>query len=1857
MASRLDRLFVLLETGSTPATRKAAAQQLGQVQRLHPHELPQLLSRVQKCLRSTTWETRVAAGQAVEAIVSQIPQWNPPGVEIKQEGRCSVIVKPDPDGCNSTCQSPAPPPPVPIVRKSRLTFKSFNIDKLLNKDAQFLMASEARVFDNVDQGQIGVPYDPARQRNLINKRLGLDIAEKIGIDTSDIVSNEDLVIDDGMCSSSSEEQSQPRELPIAQFLVGGTTSVASPVPPSPLFMRSDSGLWESGSDEPLSSRELNLAKRRARKQKSREVGCGADGQPGDGSVTPTGAGPGLPGANGKKFKREDSVCLSETNGDGGTPYVVGEDVWPLSGWADVLINDLFSPSWEIRHGAATALREVIRLHGKGGGRETNCLANEMERFHQDWLEDLALRLVSVLALDRFGDFVSDQVVAPVRETCSQCLGTVLSLMTDSSVALLLNLLIRLLKEKSWEVRHGSLLALKYLFAVRTDLVSTVLPAAFPTIFLCLSDRNDDVTAVAASALIPVTGQLVEHLPHEAPSVVNVLWDSLENLDDLSSACNSIMGLLATLLAFPAARSNLRQLDVLIPRLWPFLHHTSSSVRKSALLTLQKLTELDPSVAPMSVSPLQVTLRHVYQRALVENYAEVLELIPQVWCDLLKSSQLNSLLLAACPLFGQWLCLAMQPPRAPLDPNILVPKILHENKRLKLQSLETPVEPQKLFMGGSEDGDPNRIAATRLILAKMLGELAPYIVRPVTVDAPGEPPIEIFVRILLTHLNSRSALQRTATSFVIAAWPSEPATKNKLCNGSEVNGKTMKVTRTIPKSHNGLSKRLLDCLSENVYFDEIAMGFTRLQSECKDFVATLKHYKVPLRHDIESNNPAAFFSFDQIEALANVSIIEGIQKTIKKNKVVDTLLERRKTIFNIWSSTTAEFAALNTLTLAALSGALCSMENSLPEKLNPVVKPLMESIRKEENALFQRNSADHLCHLMELVLSRNPCPIPKIVQNLVGFLCSEEDTSVVIDEQEGILSLASLGTEPTGTGSIVNNSKKLTKAEEQAEADSRKSGIIQKRGATFALTRIVRYFGANVPKQVARLWELTFGVLDQSATLNESSKQALKPIIDALQVLEIISPYFHADLFPTIESQIERMCGLLSHNIRAVRHMASRCLSVWADIMAEKVMPIIAKKVVPRLDAGENDVTRQGAIEAMWCIVDRLGLNLLPYIVLLVVPVLGRMSDQNDSVRMLASLTFATLVRLMPLEGGVPDPPNLPLDLVQQKSEQRQFLEQLLDPSKIPEYGVTVPIQAELRPYQQAGINWLGFLNKFKLHGILCDDMGLGKTLQSICILGSDHLEREEKYKEDQSPDSIPLPSIVICPPTLTGHWVYEVEKFISRDYLNPLHYHGPPVERNKLKPKVKKHNLVVASYDIVRNDIDFFSSIRWNYCILDEGHIIKNGKTKISKAIKQLKANHRLILSGTPIQNNVLELWSLFDFLMPGFLGTEKQFSAKFARPILMARDPKSSPKEQEAGALAMESLHRQALPFLLRRLKEDVLQDLPPKITQDYYCDLSSIQEQLYEDFARTKAHQCLRETFTSVDDPTKHSHIFQALQYLRKVCNHPKLVLTAQHPKFQHITSYLSQTKSTLDDINHSAKLPALKQLLLDCGIGVTDSNSSLESFEVVNQHRALIFCQLKVMLDILENDLFKAHMPSVTYLRLDGSVPAGQRHSLVTRFNNDPSIDVLLLTTQVGGLGLNLTGADTVIFVEHDWNPMRDLQAMDRAHRIGQKKVVNVYRLITRGTLEEKIMGLQKFKLMTANTVISQDNACMETMHTDQLLDLFVLEDPKGDKRYEKKEDVGSIVGAYKNVLENLPELWEEKLYEEEYDLSTFIKNLGK
>jgi len=285
------------------------------------------------------------------------------------------------------------------------------------------------------------------------------------------------------------------------------------------------------------------------------------------------------------------------------------------------------------------------------------------------------------------------------------------------------------------------------------------------------------------------------------------------------------------------------------------------------------------------------------------------------------------------------------------------------------------------------------------------------------------------------------------------------------------------------------------------------------------------------------------------------------------------------------------------------------------------------------------------------------------------------------------------------------------------------------------------------------------------------------------------------------------------------------------------------------------------------------------------------------------------------------------------------------------------------------------------------------------------------------------------------------------------------------------------------------------------------------------------------------------------------------------------------------------------------------------------------------------------------------------------PCFVLKEDGAAIQEVLAKVGQNKTNqLKDIHHAPKLLALKQLLHDCGIGLGPSvTAEIGKSELVDaeestggafsQHRCLIFCQMKQMLDIIERDLFKQHMPSVTYMRLDGGTEANKRHAIVQTFNSDPSIDCLLLTTHVGGLGLTLTGADTVIFVEHDWNPMKDVQAMDRAHRIGQKKVVNVYRLITKGTLEEKIMGMQRFKLNIANSVVTQQNAGLSSMDTGFVLDLFKRttdgEEARGAGKRGEKESAGPLNA--KRVLQGIGDLHPEEEYQG-LDLAHFMESLG-
>ncbi|KAJ8683684.1 hypothetical protein QAD02_019476 [Eretmocerus hayati] len=1904
-AYRLDRLFILLDTGTNAVTKNAAAQQLGEAQRLHPHELHHLLARVSTLLKSSQWDTRIAAAQAVQAIISQVPVWDPEPIK-KESG----------NGDSATS-----------IHKwnNKLCLENFDMTKLLAQSS-YLTGSEGTEYDlTIVEGE----QTPAQDEKLLASKLGLD-PKLMGVNASDLFSADDLTpVSLPDCKSETEKMSIEEAL---QQSIG------------------------------LSRREMNRARRKARqsisKQRSRDPDDGQDSGNCSSSTQNS-------EQSCKKAKLEDSGSIGAwynvatgtvtdprcavPDGTGCWPDSAVD--WPLEAFAESLLQDLFSMKWEVRHGAATALREFVKVHGRGAGKSRNQTEEEMEESHRRWIIDAALRLLCVLGIDRFGDFISDQVVAPVRETCAQALGSLIVLISNKKKARiksemngdaempendkdkakvnlnnivdskdimdLLQVMLKLLENAEWEARHGALLAIKYLLAVRKDLRDEILPPAFPAIMKGLSDSVEDVGAMAASALIPVAPDLPRLLePAQLESIVLRLWQLLKEQDDLASACISFMGLLASILSLPAARACLtpQPLSQILPRLWPFLNHSSSSVRKATLQTLETLTSED---GDNDLGPkqrwgeeggvvLQEALRNVFQRVLIEHIWNIQEVAERVWENLITRSDLELLLHAACPLVSTWLCLAMQPEHVPFNPTLLVNMISH-----RLKSAVSGQEPQqqqyestmsnnsssksssstsselKAYIGGIETVTQNtrrgNVVRARCMAARMLGRLSGYVVKPApnVVYTPEIPsPSLCYAKVLLAHLNSRSALQRMMAALTMAHWATLENDKP-------------------PEIPDILEKQLFVCLNEYIYYDEIAAQVTRLLHESRDYVATLKHYKLPLSIEVNTTGVMTLEQIAQLAASPVPSPCEATGTSSKlKPKILESLEERRRGMENSASSSAAQLQTLHVTTTAALAGA-ATMLRCLPEPprpLNPLIKPLMEAIKREENEELQKLAAKHLAHLVNLCVNRTPCPNAKIATNLCTFLCSDPEftpRTVITDFDyepfNGILTLNNRQKQAErstyygrGSTSGVSGGRGPGRppatdipleellANDEPEAKAAKT---RRLGATAALTTITELMGAQLPDKLPQLWDLLLPAIlkDYKMTNKIMTYEESNQMVFSLQVLEVVVPSIHQSLLPSVMECLDQLCQLLANSFKTVRHMASRCIAVIASLNIKETMNIVVQKIITLLETNnvestqknsaltpaEVDSRRQGAAEALACLVDSLGVSIVPYAVLFMVPLLGRMSDQNQCVRLACSATFATLVQLLPLDPGAIDSSNL----VQEKAQERRFLEQLLNPRSIPDTELTVPVAAELRTYQQQGLNWLNFLNRYQLHGVLCDDMGLGKTLQTLCIIALDH------NRNKQAPSSL-----VVCPPTLTGHWVYEAKKFFQTKDLSVVQYAGNPTERERLHHRVTRSKLVVASYDIVRKDIEFFEAIQWNYCVLDEGHIIKNGKTKSAKAAKRLHAHHRLILSGTPVQNDVLELWSLFDFLMPGFLGTEKQFAAKYSRPILSCREPKAGAKEQEAGALAMESLHRQVLPFLLRRNKEDVLQDLPPKITQDYYCDLSPLQKSLYEDF-KSKHSATLVNQETSSSN-SRSGHVFEALRYLRNVCNHPKLVLSMKHPQYLSVLNMLKQQHSTLEEIEHSAKLPALKQLLLDCGIGQPQSQQqpgslrnnvidSQQSSQLVSQHRALIFCQMKAMLDIVENDLLRVHLPTVTYLRLDGSVPSTQRHSVVARFNADPSIDVLLLTTQVGGLGLNLTGADTVIFVEHDWNPMKDLQAMDRAHRIGQKKVVNVYRLITRQTLEEKIMGLQKFKIMTANTIISTENTSLETMRTEQLLDLFSLDSNDNKKtRKDGGSDGGSdmakisgVPGINRAILESLPEFWEQQQYDDEYNMDSFLEAL--
>ncbi|OQE25452.1 hypothetical protein PENSTE_c006G04918 [Penicillium steckii] len=1897
MTSRLDRLVTLLETGSTQLIRNTAAQQLADVQKQHPDELFNLLGRILPYLRSKSWDTRTAAARAIGLIVSNADVYDPN----EDDG---LQIKPATDDDDVEIKSEIKSEDIAPSLDGFLHLDTLDVASVL-KFGKRLLGSAGKEYE-----YSLASMDPAarllHQKKTLTARLGLEgeyneeeILETIDLAPKAITpapkresSNNSIPREDSVQDLSSRRASSPTEAAIKD---------------------------ESG----LSKRQLNQLKRK--NKQSAKLGANkvrvvdlASRRASDNVASPASTPHPVKTENGDaqngdakpdyfsldpSADDDDSKIVSEFKGPIAPekpiiqPEIVDQGAgWPLECMCEFLTVDIFDSNWEVRHGAAMALREVVRVQGPAAGRLEGKSREENDKLNRQWLDDLACRLLCVLMLDRFGDYISDNVVAPIRETVGQTLGALLSHLAPKSVRQVYRSLYRIIMQTDlglertiWEVCHGGMIGLRYLVAVRKDILvkdSNMMDGVLEAVMKGLADFDDDVRAVSAATLVPIAEEFVTSRAGTLGPLMHIVWDCLSNLqDDLSASTGSVMDLLAKLCTFNqvldamkanAADNAEASFGNLVPRLYPFLRHTITSVRSAVLRALMTFLKLEGEGSTDWVDG--KALRLIFQNLLVERNEGVLKLSLQVWSELLKaiehrgsfsselSESIQPLITLTLGPFGvprypipMNTCLFIKPSGLPFatpapapaksSPPAPGPEPAKPGRKRKVEKKEAPVSSTHNVDGHMLSGDIDLVGVdtmlrSKIFAARALGELMSFWDKH---ELPSLWPS------VMDGLNISASTSQLSTAMVMEEY-------------ARLSGPGSKYTEL-------LCSRLRPIVEGErpSWYSDIACYLHVARAQCHSLLNSFRdHAHVPpsrlpvLAVVVQGDTEAGPNAFSLVDA---EKIVGPDFDRLKKNltpaqriTATQVLNDTRTTAQSAVDEARSIREQRDMRVLAAAAGALVALRD-IPKRPGHIIKGMMDSIKKEENLELQQRSATAVAGLIEhYTAATKRGPVDKIIGNLVKYCCVDTSETPEFPHnaqlEKAILSLRK------------EEDRRDHPDAAKFEREAREARIMR-RGAKDALEQLAVKFGPDLLEKVPNLAALVERPLKQALEgelpedITNPENELGQEVVDGLSTLRALLPKFDVGLHSWVIGLMPIITKGLQCRLSVIRYAAAKCFATICSVITVSGMTMLVEKVLPTINNALDVPHRQGAIECIYHLIHVMEDGILPYVIFLVVPVLGRMSDSDNDVRLLATTSFATLVKLVPLEAGIPDPPGFSEELLKGRDRERKFMSQMLDVRKVETFQIPVAIKAELRPYQQDGVNWLAFLNRYNLHGILCDDMGLGKTLQTICIVASDHHMRAEEYAKSQSLDSRKLPSLIICPPSLSGHWQQEVKQYAP--FLKCIAYVGPPAERARLQAEIATSDVVVTSYDVCRNDNDVLNPINWNYCVLDEGHLIKNPKAKITLSVKRIMSNHRLILSGTPIQNNVLELWSLFDFLMPGFLGTEKVFLDRFAKPIAASRFSKSSSKEQEAGALAIEALHKQVLPFLLRRLKEEVLNDLPPKIIQNYYCDPSELQKKLFEDFTK-KEQKELQEKVGSTERNDK-EHIFQALQYMRRLCNSPALVVKDGHKQYNEVQNYLTNKRSTIRDVSHAPKLSALRDLLVDCGIGLDHSaEGELDTgASYVSPHRALVFCQMKEMLDIVQNDVLKKLLPSVQYLRLDGGVEATKRQDIVNRFNTDPSYDVLLLTTSVGGLGLNLTGADTVIFVEHDWNPQKDIQAMDRAHRIGQKKVVNVYRLITRGTLEEKILNLQRFKIDVASTVVNQQNAGLGTMDTDQLLDLFSLSETaetaeKPSDQTGNEVDMVDIDGEVKEKgkkgwLDDLGELWDDRQYQEEYNLDSFLASM--
>jgi SNF2 family DNA or RNA helicase len=468
-----------------------------------------------------------------------------------------------------------------------------------------------------------------------------------------------------------------------------------------------------------------------------------------------------------------------------------------------------------------------------------------------------------------------------------------------------------------------------------------------------------------------------------------------------------------------------------------------------------------------------------------------------------------------------------------------------------------------------------------------------------------------------------------------------------------------------------------------------------------------------------------------------------------------------------------------------------------------------------------------------------------------------------------------------------------------------------------------------------------------------------------------------------------------------------------------------------------------------------------------------------------------------------------------------------------------PLEEVLRPYQRQGVAWLQFLRENKFGGILADEMGLGKTLQTLAFILSCHTNRK-----------LAGPVLIVCPTSLVFNWLAEAKKFTPELKVVALHGTG----RHQHFEDIAKSDLVITSYALIRRDAERYRELKFDTLVLDEAQHIKNRQTQNALAVKAVRAGHRLVLTGTPMENSVLDLWSIIDFLMPGYLGSATDFRERYEQPITRDKD--------EA---VQARLGRRLRPFILRRLKTEVAKDLPAKLEQVSFCELTDDQTEIYKQVLAVSRKEVMDAVGAHGVAKSK-MIVLNALLRLRQICCDPRL-LKMENAEFT-------------DD--SSGKLAMFGELLEEAMDG---------------GHRVLVFSQFTTMLALLKD---KLTAENIEFCYLDGLTT--NRGAVVEQFQGNAKIPVFLISLKAGGVGLTLTGADTVVHFDPWWNPAVEDQATDRAHRIGQTRVVTSYKLIARGTVEEKILALQQKKRAIIKATLGGEETLADNLTWEEIQGLF-------------------------------------------------------